>query len=162
MDLRLNYEHSSDSRVLALIFMEQEVGDVVTYEELSKAIRQDVRTDARPALDRARYLALKEGYVFENSRGVGYVRLDSKQTVKSTERDRRRISRISKTSLEKLSHVDFEELDRDAKQQFLVTSAQMGAISSFASKGTRDKLMSRVNETSKINLGDAITFFKAM
>lgn len=157
----MNFEKSSDTKIIESILSESKVGDLVTYEQLSKAIGRDVRQFAQPSLRSARQgLLNSKGFVFGTETNVGLRRLNDEEIVDSTEADRARMRRSARRSIKKLTVVDFEKLPDDKKKQHVVASAQMGAIEMFATKNATKKISSKVDEGKKtIAIGETLKMF---
>jgi hypothetical protein len=158
----MRFEKSQDTKILESVLKGIEVGQTVTYEQLSKAIGRDVREHARSSLDTARRGVLKLGIVFDVEQNVGLVRLNDAQIVNSTERDRKSISRKARHTLNKLSVAKYENLDDEAKRKHVTMSAQMGALQMFSAKSTTSKIESKVsNDTKELPIGETLKLFGA-
>lgn len=155
------HEKSADTKILESVLASAEIGQTITYEELSKAIGRDVRKFSVSALFSARRCVFNEHrMVFGVVRNVGLKRLDDKGIVNTSESDRMRLQRISNKSLRKLSVVKFEDLPQEAKRQHVVASAQFGAIAMFSSKSSTKKIEQRVNEsTAVLPIGETLKLF---
>ena len=157
----MNFEKSADTKVLESVLAEAEVGQLITYEEMSKAIGRDVREFALPSLRSARQGLLKtHRMVFGVEWNGGYRRLDDSQIVDTTESDRKRMKRLANRSIAKLSVVAFESLPADKQRQHTVASAQMGAIAMFSGKNATKKITEKVNEGKKtLAIGETLKMF---
>ena len=157
----MEFEKSSDAKILATVLAEAEVGKVITYAELSKAIGRDVRQHAISALCTARRGVFKENrFVFAIERGVGLVRIDDNGIVKSIEKDRVHLHRAASKSLKKLAAVQFDNLDESGKRDHVVASAQMGAVAMFAHKNSGKKIEAKVNGSSNnLPIGETLKLF---
>ena len=155
------HEKSADTKVIESVLAEAKVGDMITYEQLSKAIGRDVRQFAKSSLDSARRSLLNaKNYVFSVEKGVGLKRLNDNEIVDASEDDRKKLRRAARRSLKKLSVVDFDNLTPDKKKQHIVASAQMGAVEMFANKNATKKIEAKVNETSKVlPIGETLRMF---
>jgi hypothetical protein len=157
----MQFEKSADTKVLEHLLSTAAVGDTITYDAMSKALGRDVRKFALNALRSARGWVLREKkFVFEVDANVGYTRLNDGAIVKTSALDRKRISRIAKRSLTKLSVVDFAKLDDESKKTHIVFSAQMGAVAMFASKSALTKIESKINNGSQsLPIGETLRMF---
>ena len=157
----MNFEKSADTKVLESVLGEAKVGDLITYETLSKAIGRDVREFALPSLRSARQGLLKtHGIVFGVESNVGYKRLDDSQIVDSTEADRKRMKRAANRSIRKLAVVNFDNLPEEKKKQHVVASAQIGAIAMFSAASATKKIASKVNEgKTTLAIGETLSMF---
>lgn len=157
----MNFEKSADTKILESVLSEAKVGDMVTYDVLSKAIGRDVRQFALPSLRSARQgLLNSKGMVFGVETNVGYKRLDDSEIVDSTESDRRRLKRAANRSIKKLSVVAFDNLTLEQKKKHTVASAQMGAIAMFSGKTAAKKIEAKVNDgKTTLAIGETLSMF---
>ena len=157
----MNFEKSADTKILESVLSEAKVGDMVTYEDLSRSIGRDVREFALPSLRSARHGLLKSaGMVFGVETNVGYKRLDDSEIVDSTESDRRRMKRAANRSIAKLSVVAFDRLTPEQKKKHTVSSAQMGAIAMFSGKNATKKIAEKVNDgKTTLAIGETLSMF---
>lgn len=157
----MKFEKSNDTRIIESVLVEAKVGQIVTYEELSKAIGRDVRIHARPSLQSARRAVLNaHGIVFSAETNEGLRRLDDSQIVDASEEDRAKMRRAAGRAIKKLSVVDFGQLPEDKKRKHIVMSAQIGAIEMFAAKSATKKIESKVDGTkSTLAIGETLKMF---
>lgn len=154
------HEKSSDTKIIESVLRGSSVGDTISYEDLSKAIGRDVREFAYCAMRTARRTLLKEGMVFGVESGVGLVRLNDSQIIKTTDSDRARLRRIGRHSLRKLEVVKYDSLTPEEKRKHTVASAQMGVIEMFASKSTASRIESKVTADTKVlPIGETLSMF---
>ena len=154
------HEKSADTKILESVLAEATVGDLVTYETLSKAIGRDVRVFALPSLRSARHGLLKsKNMVFGCEANLGYRRLNDSQIVDSAELDRMKMKRAANRSINKLGVVDFDKLPPEKKKQHTVASAQMGAIALFSGKNATKKIAESVNDKTTIAIGETLKMF---
>lgn len=155
------HEKSADTQLIESVLAEAKVGDVITYEQLSKVIGRDVRQFALSSLSSARRgIFNSKRYVFGVEKNVGLKRLNDNEIVDSTEYDRKKLRRAAKRTLNKLGVVDFDNLTPDKKRQHIVASAQMGAVEMFAGKNATKKIEAKVNETSRVlPIGETLRMF---
>jgi hypothetical protein len=160
-EIFMQFEMSNDTKILVNVLGEAKVGDTVTYEAMSAAIGRDVRTYAYPAMRSAREHLLKnKQMVFGVETRVGLVRLNDEQIVEHSESDRKKMLRVSKRALRKLSVVQFDGLSDDKKRQHVVASAQFGALAMFSGKTAAKKIASSVNGDSKqLAIGQTLKLF---
>ena len=157
----MQFEKSADTKIIESVLAEANVGDLITYEQLSKAIGRDVRVHALASLSSARRSLLASNkYVFGVERGVGLRRLDDTQIVDASEYDRKKMKRQANRSLRKLSVVDFDNLPEQKKRQHIVASAQFGAIEMFATKNATKKIESKIDDSKKaLPIGETLKLF---
>ena len=156
----MQFEKSADTKIIETVLKEAKVGEVITYDAMSKALGRDVRSHAQGAMQTARKTMLDGGIVFGTERNVGLIRLNDVQIVDSTEDDRKRVQRIGKRSLKKLGSVKFELLENDQKRRHTTMAAQLGAIAMFASKSSTTKIESHVKPTAEtLAIGETLGLF---
>ena len=156
----MQFEMSADAKILRSVLQESEVGQTITYDELSRAIGRDVRQHAISALGTARRGLLRErGYVFGVERNVGLTRLSDELVVDSIESDRRRLQRTANRSLRKLETVKFDELPEEKKKAHVVASAQLGVLSMFSKASSARKIESAVKDQTSLAIGDTLRMF---
>jgi hypothetical protein len=157
----MNFEKSADTKVLEHVLSEVAVGEMVTYEQLSKAIGRDVREHALPSLSSARRgLLNQKKYVFGIEHNVGLRRLNDSQIVDASESDRAKLKRAANRAISKLAVVNFDQLPADKKRQHTIASAQMGAVAMFAGKTATKKIASSVNDSkTTLAIGETLKMF---
>lgn len=128
--------HRLIDRLLAV-----EVGQLVTYEELSAACGHDV-TQVRGPLDTARRAVENEhGRAFGTVRGEGLKRLPPGGTIDSIPATLDHIKRTARRKVRQVTRVeDFATLPNDKKLAGYVGIAQLGAIAQASSRDTRKQL----------------------
>jgi len=98
---------SIESRLLYEQLKLLQIGERVTYIQLSDTISSDVRVDAKSALCTARHIAQRDNHmIFECIRGEGLVRLDDKQIIATGDGALRKMGRLCRRSAKKLLCVD--------------------------------------------------------
>ena len=157
----MNFEKSADTKILISVLGEAAVGQIITYEQMSKAIGRDVRQFAFNAMRSARLALLRDKqYVFGVETRVGLKRLDDSQIVDASESDRRRLKRTANRAISKLAVVKYEALSDEKKKQHTVASAQMGAIAMFSGKSASNKIASNVNASKEqLAIGETLKLF---
>lgn len=156
----MRFQKSSDTKIIENVLAEAKVGDVITYEALSKAIGRDVREFAVGAMQSARRSMLSDKRtIFEAVTNVGFKRLADAEIVDASERDRRRVQRASTKAVRKLGCVNFENLSSDKKRSHLIASAQLGAIVMLSGKSAANRIEKRVTNGTAIPIGETLRMF---
>lgn len=161
-EFSMKFQKSSDTLILESVLSEIEVGELATYERLSKAIGRDVRKFAFSSLRSARKSVLKDkGIVFGVEVGEGIRRLTDAEIVSSTDSDRKRVSRAAKRSVQKLTCVDFAGLTDDQKRKHISASAQLGTVVMFTSSQATKKIEKEVanGKTETFAIGQTLKLF---
>ena len=130
MNARPTFEISIDTKLLYDELIASKAGDVVTYQQLGKAVSRVV-TGGDPYLQSALHRAFKnDDAVFDNVRSVGYRRLTDAEIVKLSTKDTDTIRRRSRRAGEKLTKVvDFSALPL---QQRIEHNARLSIFSAIA------------------------------
>lgn len=157
----MQFEKSADAKILINLLEEAVVGQTVSYQQMSAAIGRDVRKHALSSLGTARrFLQKEKRMVFGAERGVGLVRLNDNDVVRSVESDRLKVHRQAKRTMNKLSTVEFNKLDDENKKAHVSVSAQMGAIAMFSHKSANKKIESQVSTSQQnISIGETLKMF---
>lgn len=155
------HEKSADTKILESLLAEAKIGDMVTYEAMSKAIGRDVREHALSSLRTARRgLEKEKRIVFGVEKNVGLKRLQDSEIVATAEASRKHLQRTAKRSLTRLAAVEFEKLNEDDRRRHVTYSAQMGAVAMFAAKSSTNKIESKVNGSSRdLPIGETLKLF---
>jgi hypothetical protein len=158
---KMIHEKSNDTKIIESVLAEAEVGQTITYQELSAAIGRDVRQFAYPSLISARRcLQNTKRMVFGVEANVGLIRLNDSGIVESTEHDRKIIQRRAKRTIDKLRCAEFDKLTGEEKRRHVTASAQMGAVAMFASKNATKKIAGKVNGSSDaLPIGETLKLF---
>ena len=131
-------ESSIDTQTLKKRLDAAEVGETVTYLDLSGTIKRDVQTVAYSNLASAKRQLVKAGKVFEAVRGIGLKRLTDSEVVDTSPRAQVRIRRIIRGAVGKLKTVDYNNLPDHQKTRHNVQSSILGALN-MATSSTGSK-----------------------
>lgn len=122
-------EMSVDARTLMERLSRVDVGDLVTYDELSALIGRNVTQDARHLLRSARARLEKEEHVvFAPVIAVGVRRLDDVGVVATGEQALSHVRRTSHRAARRQSFVDLGKLDESQKKKALLYQSMFGMI----------------------------------
>jgi len=156
---KTRFEKSADTAVIENMFLQASVGDVISYDDMTRALGRDVRTHCASNVQSAKRLAEAAGIVLGSIKNVGYQRLDDSQIIDTAESSRKRIMRKSRRSLRRLSSVEFAKLSDDDKRKHTTFAAQMGAMNYFSTATTKKKIASNVNGKDVLAIGDTLKLF---
>jgi hypothetical protein len=124
---------SIDAKVLSEVLAKVHVGDIVTYDILSKSIGRDVRTIARGILDTARKKVLNDRQiVFGTVRGAGLRRLTDEETVDTGEQTLASVRGATRRGMRRITAVDFDSLPNEKKILHNVYASLFGTLSHFS------------------------------
>lgn len=140
-------ELSLDTQTLKRLLREAEIGQIVSYSEMSSAIGRDVPTEARGNLRTARRQLLREhNMVFGPVLGVGMKRLDDAGKIESAHGHARRGRSQYRMAVRTVAAVDdFDALPNDQKIRHSLVAAQAGAILQLSSPTLTRKLEAAVS-----------------
>ena len=153
-------EKSTDTLIVEHRLRSAEIGDVVSYAELSKLLGRDVREHCRGSIGTARKTLISESVFFSTISGEGLKRLNGEEAVNSSDSFVARARSATRRGLNLLRHVQFAELSEDAKQKHLATSSQLGAMHLFSSSKAARKIETRVKAAgTEIPIGETLKLF---
>ncbi len=152
IDARLLYE-----RIAAL-----NVGDSISYKELSALIDRNVQEDGHGVLRTARRMAEREDrIVFDVVIGEGLRRLNDSEIVDTGDRAVSRIRRGARRAANTISAVsDFNTLPNEKKVKHNTMLSILGTIAAFVRPKTVLRIESAVSGNSgKLSVGDTLKAF---
>jgi hypothetical protein len=138
------------------------VGEVILYADLSKIVDGDIQTEKYHFLVTAkRRLLIDSHKVFEAVKGVGVARLPDAEIVETSKGIVWKIRRITKTAIQKLSCVNFDELSNEHKIKHNTNMSLLAAVHQF-SKPKQLKTLEGMVATAnrKLEIGTTLEMFK--
>lgn len=138
---------SSDTLILENRLRKTEVGELVTYDELSKLLGRDVRKFCVSYLKTARHTLVGESIFFDCVTNEGFKRLSNDEAALAADYYRTRIISTTNRGIRHLKNVPFDNLSDEAKKKHLTSSAQLGAIQLFSSSKSTKKIEAAVSNT---------------
>lgn len=160
---KTDFEMSIDTRLLYERIKKMQIGDKVTYEELSALLGSDVTGRARGHLGAARRIAEREDQIVtEAIRKVGIKRLNDSETVASGNLFRRKIRSASRRGVRRVTSVEFDRLSDADKISHNVQLSVFGAVQSITEPRRVQRLEGAVNtsNTGQLPLGKTLELFK--
>lgn len=131
------HEISVDARMVYERLLTTSVGEVVTYDELTKLIGRNTQNSGRPVIATARRKAMNEHrMVFAAVRNIGFKRLNDGEIVETAQHDVDKIRRTSRRAGRRLTTVDFDALSNDKKIRHNTYLSMFGALASMTTGGT--------------------------
>lgn len=147
---------SLDTRLLLERLEKSELGDVITYSELSEIIHSDVQGKSRGLLMTARRSCLNKGIAFGAVVNVGLKRLTDSEIVATGEGIRRHIRRSSRKAVKTIQCAEFNALSNEEKIRHNTALSFFGALYSVTSPRSEQKLLAKVQEAqSKLSIKGA-------
>jgi ribosomal protein L30/L7E len=149
--MHTNFRPSSDSKALARRLEATQIGEIVSYDELTKLIAEDVTKVGRGTLQTARRIVQRDHrIVFDVVRGVGLKRLNSVEIVDQSDQTRERIRRTASRGARSLTCADYDALPQEKKAKHNISAALLGAISEYASDKKFKSVESRLNSDGRL------------
>jgi hypothetical protein len=129
------FEIAIDTRLLYQRLTQAEVGQTVTYEELSAEVSRPITGDDHNLQSALRRAFRDDGMVFSNIMRVGYTRLTDADIVKTSDADIGKLRRASKRAAERLFSVkEFDALPNELKLKHATSASVFGAIAASLKK----------------------------
>ena len=142
---------SADSKTLASVLNECEVGDVITYDVLNKSIGRDVRSDAKSAMICARKLVQRESQmVFDAVASIGFKRLSDDEIVDLSDKTRDQLRRATRRTVVKLHCVSYEEMSKEKQTKHNTALSMFGVIGELATEKSIARLQRAVESTQSL------------
>lgn len=140
-NMKHRFEPSADTRLIYSLLMKAEMGDVVTYTELSEQVGRKV-TGADSYLQSAlRMIERDENMVFSSVRGVGYKRLtDAEIATQVGESGVRKIKRTARRTAKTISKADDSNLSNEERVKRNTFASFMGAVAHMAKPRQLERL----------------------
>lgn len=139
-----------------------EVGETITYKELSSIAMADVQREKHGALSTATKHVLNEKQiVFEAVRGIGLKRANDAEIVAHSEGSIERIRRISKRAQKRLTCVDFDKLSNADRVAHNARMSMFGVLHYISAPGKLKQIEKQVEKTnSRLELTATLEAFK--
>lgn len=151
---------SADTSIIENRLRNTQVGDVVTYDELSQILGRDVREYCMGNVNTARRTLVDEAIFFDCLTNAGYKRLNNEEAVSVSDHYRTRARKSARRGMNHLAHVPFDGLTEESKRKHLAMSAQLGAIELFSSSKASKKIEATVTDVShKLAIGETLKLF---
>lgn len=156
-------EINLESKLLFNRLKDANIGDVITYEELSEIIGVDVQGAGRNYLNTARYMCEREkDKTFGTVINYGIKCLNDSEVVETAVYAVGHIKRTSKKYIKKLKCVnDFGKLSNDDKIRFNAYASTLGVMASITRSANIKKIEAKVQETQeRLPYAKALEAFK--
>jgi len=154
------FAKSADTAIIENRLRNTQVGELVTYDELSKLLGRNVIEFCRSNVNSARHTLVRESIFFDCVANQGYQRLNSEQAVNASEHYRTRAKKAARRGLVHLQHVPFDGLTDEGKKKHLTMSAQLGAVELFSTTKATKRIETAVKDVShKMAIGETLKLF---
>ena len=122
-----------------------EVGEFVSYDDLSEIGQKDVRTNGRGNLETAKNrLRRDKQMVFDTVRGEGVRRANDAEIVAGCNRNINTIRNASRRGAKRIACANYETLTATEKVQHNTMASQFGALYSLTSQASRKTIETKV------------------
>lgn len=147
-DLRSIPDRSASTWAAVRLLAAAQVGEVVTYEALTKVIGRDAQHAGAHHVRSARFVVKREhAMVFACVVNVGVKRLPDDEKIAEARGRLRRSASQAREGLRSLACVDdFSALTPEMKIQHNTTAAQLGAIRAMATSKTAKRLEAKIGD----------------
>lgn len=154
------FEKSADTSIIENRLRNTNVGDVVTYDELSKLLGRDVRAYCTSNLQTARRTMVNESIFFDVLTGEGLRRLNADEAVTTSQAYVTRAKSAANRGMNHLANVPFDGLTEESKKKHLSVSAQLGAVALFSSSKANKRIEQKINgSATQLPIGETLKLF---
>lgn len=156
-------EMAMETRMLRDRLAKSNIGDVITYSELSDLIGQQVQDRSRGHLNSAvKSLLTERQMVFGTIRTVGLKRLSDGEIVAVGDEILPRIRRMAKRATQKLMAVgDFSSLTNDQKIRHNAVVSSLSTVSFFSKESRVKEIEKQVGSAQPLPVGKVLGLFKS-
>jgi len=156
------FQKHPDTSVIEKLLGGADIGEVVTYDKLSKLLGRDYRKNCLAYGQTARQSLESAGIYFVAIPNEGYRRLSETEKITIVSRGRlRRAKSQTRKGLKVLLQTEMSKLDDNLKREALTTTAQLQAIQLFASSQAKKKIEGRLPDNNmQLALGQTIAMFQ--
>lgn len=117
-----------DAKILQERLQKANIGQVISYDELSEIVNKDVRKEGYSAFLSARKACLREKIVFGTIAKVGIKRVSDSEIVKGAAAGVRRVRSAIRRESIRLSCANKSKLDNESKITMYTTASLFGAL----------------------------------
>lgn len=147
---RTTFIPSVDAQALAKRLEQANIGDVVTYDELSSIIHHNVQHTHRHILYSAlKILQREQRKVFGCVQKIGVRRLDDAEIAVTWKHDVKSISRRTSRATRRVSCAEVDKLDAQGKRELCTGLSVMGFIRQFTKRDSVKTIAGAIHETPK-------------
>ena len=138
-------EASIESQLIEERLSSIEIGEFVSYDDLSEVCKKDVRTSGRGNLNTARNrLRRDKQMVFDPVRGEGIRRANDTEIVAGCNRSVSAIRNAARRGAKRIACARYETLNDAEKVQHNTMASQFGVLYSLTSQASRKALETKV------------------
>lgn len=162
MSDKLNFRRTPATETLLSRLQKLDMGDVVTYGELSALIGDNVQTKGIGVLVSARRIAERDFQIVTDTiNNIGLKRLTDQEAIKSGHRFRRKVRSAARRGVRRVNAAHFGQLPDEYKLLRNMHLSVFGAIDMFTRRHSVEKLGSAVNitATGQLSIGETLALF---
>lgn len=152
---------SIDAQMLYERIVQLNVGESISYAELSALVGRNVQDEGHGVLATARRMAEREEIVFGTVMGQGIRRLSDPEIVDTGDHAIARVRRAAKRGANTVTAVaDFDALPNEKKIKHNTLLSLLGTVTAFMRPATAKKIATSVAQNSgKLSVGDTLRAF---
>jgi len=139
------FQRSAETKWLIDRLSKMEIGEIVSYQELTKVAGKDVQKTRGPLLTARRALQVEQQMSFGCLPGIGIKRLDDEETVAETERSSRRTVTSARTTKRIIGCVKSPMgLPKEKRQMLWLNSTRANIVIQMQNSKTRKQIEAAV------------------
>lgn len=136
-----------DAKTIADMMISTPVGEVLTYEAMSKAIGRNVLGQRRSIRSAINFCITEHRSVFAVVTGVGYRRLNDSEAVSTGESYIKRIRRAAMRGIKRVACANYEKLNDSDKIKHNVNTTVLAMVSESTSHGSVKRIEGAVSDS---------------
>lgn len=158
---RPNFQTSVETRLLYARLRKLEIGEIVTYRELTQIISQDVQNEARGALTSARRMALRDdGIICDAIHNVGIKRLSDSEAVQSSTQTFARVRRLAHRGAERLVTTNPDALSQEDRIRRNASLSAFAVVKLMGKPKTLDKIAAANTAAGELPIARTLELFR--
>lgn len=161
MDTKDLFSKSLETTQIEKELRKAEIGETISYKQLSEVLGRDVRQWCRNNLQSARRILSSEGYEFGVVLNVGLKRLAPNEVVDTNAVFTEKIRRTTKRGLKRLSHVVLDDLDDEHRTRLNAQAAHLQFLSHVAKPNAAKAIEKASTPSDRPNIGQTMKLFGA-
>lgn len=158
---RLSFQTSVETRLLYARLRTLQIGEIVTYQELSGIISQDVQQEGRGKLVSARKMVQRDdGIMCDPVENVGIKRLSDSEGNQSTTQIFGRVRRLSERGVKRLRVVNPDNLSEEERTRRVASLSVLAVMKLMGKPKTLDKVEASNAGGGEIPIARTLEFFR--
>lgn len=158
---RPNFAPSAEAQSIAKRLLQCEIGEIVTYDEMTAICGETELEAIRGWIASARKRVQAENnMVFGTVTGVGLKRLDDCGIIDASKQRIDHIRRSTRRAAKTLACAEIDHLPNGKKTEALCLQAQIGAMRLASSTGAQHQIEQRILQGKKMEVGRIMDLFR--